>query len=76
MQGDCYQRPNFPSTWARKHGEGRVFQTSLGHREDIWTNPFFRAVTLGGFAWVMGNAEHDITPNLDEVTPQARQMSR
>ena len=74
MQGDCYQRPDFPSTWARRHGKGRVFYTSLGHREDIWTNPYFQTIVLGGFAWTLGNVEADVTPNIDKVTPQANQL--
>ena len=27
---------DWPVAWARNHGKGRVFYTSLGHREDIW----------------------------------------
>src|SRR5262249_37653437 len=34
-----YTRPNFPATWGRKHHKGRVFFTSMGHREDVWQNP-------------------------------------
>ena len=74
MKGECYQRPNFPCTWARAHGKGRVFYTSLGHREDIWTNPFFQTITMGGMAWALGNVQADITPNIDKVTPQASQL--
>ena len=74
MEGDCYQRPNFPITWARMHGKGRVFYTSLGHREDIWTNPFFRAIALGGFEWALGNVDAEIPPNIDEVAPRASQL--
>jgi len=71
MKGDCYQRPDFPATWARVHGQGRVFYTSLGHREDIWTNPFFQAVAQGGIRWALGQGKPDVTPNIDKVTPQA-----
>jgi len=74
MVGDCYQRPNFPITWARRHGKGRVFYTSFGHREDIWTNPFVQTIMLGGLAWVMGNVQHDAKPNIQKVTPQANQL--
>jgi len=74
MKGDAYRRPDFPATWARLDGRGRVFYTSLGHREDVWTNPFFQAIALGGLAWASGNAEADVKPNFDEVTPQARQL--
>jgi len=74
MKGEAYQRPDFPATWARFHGKGRVFYTSLGHREDIWTNPFFQAIALGGLTWASGNADFDIKPNIDAVTPKANQL--
>lgn len=71
MQGPSYQRPPYPSTWARAHGKGRVFYTSMGHREDVWMNPVFQAVLLGGLDWTLGRAEADVTPNLTQVTPGA-----
>ena len=72
MKGNCYQRPPFPATWARMHDKGRVFYTSFGHREDIWTNPKVQELMLGGIAWAMGNVDADVTPNIDTVTPGAR----
>jgi uncharacterized protein len=74
MKGDQYQRPSFPATWARMHEKGRVFYTSFGHRDDVWTNPKVQEVMLGGIAWAMGNAKADVTPNIDKVTPQANQL--
>ena len=71
MKGDCYQRPPFPSTWARMHGKGRVFFTSLAHREDVWEGETLRQITLGGLAWTLRDIDADITPNIDQVTPQA-----
>ncbi|MFB3828197.1 MAG: ThuA domain-containing protein [Bryobacteraceae bacterium] len=71
MQGDAYRRPDFPQTWARMHGKGRVFYTSLGHREDVWTNPFFQAVAQTGMAWTTGRFDFVIKPNLGAVTPGA-----
>ncbi|HEX3725036.1 MAG TPA: ThuA domain-containing protein, partial [Pirellulales bacterium] len=44
MKGNEYQRPPYPSTWAHRHGKGRVFYTSMGHREDVWTNPIFQQI--------------------------------
>jgi hypothetical protein len=73
MTGTAYQRPDYPATWARMHGKGRVFYTSLGHREDIWTNPFFQAIVLGGIDWATHKVDFDIKPNMAEVTPQANQ---
>jgi uncharacterized protein len=67
----CYDRPPFPATWARMHGKGRVFYTSLGHREDVWSSPIFEQMLLGGLSWALGRWEADITPNIDRVAPQA-----
>jgi type 1 glutamine amidotransferase len=74
MTGDCYQRPPFPATWARMHRKGRVFYTSFGHRDDIWTNPDVQGIVAGGLAWAMGNVKVDVTPNIDKVTPKASQL--
>ncbi len=71
MEGAMYQRPPFPATWARMHGKGRVFFSSMGHREDVWTNQIFQKIMLGGIAWAMGHVDADITPNIDTVTPEA-----
>ena len=76
MRGKMYQRPPYPQTWARRHGKGRVFYTSFGHREDIWTNPKVQQVMLAGFAWTMGNVEADVTPNIAKVAPGANQLPR
>ena len=74
MKGDCYQRPPFPMTWARRHDKGRVFYTSFGHRDDIWTNPDVQAIIAGGLAWTMGNVKANVRPNIDKVTPKAGQL--
>jgi type 1 glutamine amidotransferase len=74
MEGKDYQRPPFPSTWARRHEQGRVFYTSMGHREDVWTNPTFQQILLGGLSWALGNVEADIPPNIEKVTAGANEM--
>jgi type 1 glutamine amidotransferase len=71
MTGEPYQRPNYPSTWARMYGKGRVFYTNMGHRDDIWDNPMFQAILVGGINWATGRVDADVTPNITEVTPQA-----
>ena len=46
---------DYPQAWSRQYGKGRVFYTSLGHREDIWANdPVFRAHIRGGIRWALG----------------------
>ena len=69
MKGKPYQRPDFPATWARMHGKGRVYYTSLGHREDMWTNPFFQEILRGGIEWASGKAGFELQPNIGSVTP-------
>jgi type 1 glutamine amidotransferase len=74
MDGEPYQRPPYPATWARMHGKGRVFYTSMGHREDVWTSSRFQEMLFGGIVWAVGNVDADITPNLDKVTPQHAEL--
>lgn len=47
----------YPVAWTHTEGKGRVFYTSLGHREDVWTNPVYQQHLLGGMAWALGQAE-------------------
>lgn len=63
----------FPVSWCKPFGKGRVFYTSLGHREDVW-DPTWKADTkdrknspeiaktyqehiLGGIKWALGLVE-------------------
>ena len=71
MKGIEYERPAYPATWTRMHGKGRVFYTSMGHREDVWTNPIFQEILTGGIAWALGDAKAEIAPNLTEAAPGA-----
>jgi type 1 glutamine amidotransferase len=75
MKGDVYRRPPFPATWARRHERGHVLYTSMGHREDVWTNPLFLRMLLGAVNWVTGVVAAQIPANMDQVTPQANQLA-
>jgi type 1 glutamine amidotransferase len=45
---------DYPQAWTVNPGRGRTFYTSLGHRDDIWSNdPVFRAHVLGGIRWTL-----------------------
>jgi uncharacterized protein len=52
-----------PIAWVKNYGDGKVFHMSLGHREDVWTNPKFMESMLGGIKWILGQAPGDATPN-------------
>ena len=75
MEGGNYQRPAFPETWARMHGDGRVFYTSMGHREDVWENPKFQALLIGGLSWATRQADASIEPDVARVTPGYQAVS-
>ncbi len=59
---------HFPVSWCKPFGAGRVFYTSLGHREDIWDadpnlpdrknsaeiSHAYDAHVLGGIEWALG----------------------
>jgi type 1 glutamine amidotransferase len=72
MTGPMYQRPNFPETWARMHNKGRVFYTSMGHREDVWANPLYQGLLVGALGWVTGKTDVSVEPNVSKVTPGYR----
>ncbi|MHB8863357.1 MAG: ThuA domain-containing protein [Pirellulaceae bacterium] len=76
MKGDMYDRPPFPGTWARRHDKGLVFYTSLGHREDVWTNPLFEQIVVGGLQWATGQVQIETPANIDKVTPGAGTLGR
>lgn len=60
------QHPNdkkpgdYPIAWCRNFGKGRIFYTSLGHREDVWENPIYQKHILGGIEWALGLAKHKV----------------
>ena len=55
---------DYAIAWCRDFGRGKVFYTSLGHREDVWENPTYQAHLLGGLLWALGLAAGGSTPGL------------
>lgn len=76
MEGADYKRPNYPQTWAKSYGDGRVFYTSMGHREDVWDNPLYQELLLGGLQWACKLVDADIKPNAPEVTPGFQELEK
>jgi len=68
----------FPVSWVKEFGKGKVFYSSLGHREDVWdaewkagTNErknapeianIYQAHLLGGIKWALGLEAGDAAP--------------
>jgi len=67
-----YMGPNYPSTWARMQGKGRVFYTSLGHREDVWMSDQFKMIAMAGLAWASGRVDAEVKGNVMEVCPELK----
>ena len=51
-----------PVSWLRKAGEGRVFYTNFGHREDTFRKPMILQHMLDGIQYAIGDLEADATP--------------
>ncbi|NUP23848.1 MAG: ThuA domain-containing protein [Streptomyces sp.] len=45
-----------PLVWCRAQGAGRVFYTALGHADEAYGDPDFRAHLLGGIDWAARRA--------------------
>lgn len=50
--------------WTRDWGEGRVFYTALGHREEVWHDERFLDFLLGGIEWAVRG------PDLPALAPE------
>ena len=44
---------DLPIAWRKTYGNGRVFYTALGHREDVWQDPRFRQHLRGALQWAL-----------------------
>lgn len=65
---------DYPIAWCKDYGKGRVFYTSLGHREDVWDpdwpdrkNPkevaeAYQEHILGGIKWALGLEKMNAKP--------------
>jgi len=67
---------DYAISWCKEYGQGRVFYTSLGHREDIWdadptmkdrknspaVSEAYQKHVLGGIEWALGLKKGDGKP--------------
>lgn len=45
--------------WTQKHGQGRVFNTGLGHGPEAWANSHFQRLVVRGLYWAAGRKPKD-----------------
>jgi type 1 glutamine amidotransferase len=54
-----------PVSWLRTAGDGRVFYTNFGHREDTFMKPMILKHMLDGIQYALGDLEADATPTAE-----------
>ena len=54
---------DFAVAWVRKAGKGKVFYTSIGHNNHIYSNPLMLKHYLAGIQFAMGDLKADTTPS-------------
>lgn len=64
----------YPISWCKEYGKGRVFYTSLGHREDVWDPSWpdrknskevaeaYQELILNGIKWAVGLEQWNAKP--------------
>lgn len=60
-----------PVSWVRRYGEGRVFFTNLGHREETFASPQVLRHLLDGIQFALGDLDVDTTPTAELPPPAA-----
>ncbi|MDB6058758.1 MAG: hypothetical protein JWO95_2602, partial [Verrucomicrobiales bacterium] len=53
---------DYPISWCKQYGRGKVFFTSLGHFEDVWESATYQDHVLGGIRWALGLEQGDAIP--------------
>jgi type 1 glutamine amidotransferase len=44
---------DFPVAWAKTHGKGRVFYSTLGHAAESWDNPVLQGMYFNAIRWAL-----------------------
>src|ERR1043165_8882604 len=54
---------DFPVSWTKAYGKGRVFYTMTGHSPEAFKNPLLLQHYLAGIQFVLGDVKADMTPS-------------
>jgi type 1 glutamine amidotransferase len=57
------QDMDFPVSWIRSYGKGRVFYCSLGHGAPVYSNSMVLQHDLAGIQYALGDLNADSTPS-------------
>jgi type 1 glutamine amidotransferase len=53
---------DFAVTWVHNYGKGRVFYSSLGHRDEVWDLPDIQKMWIEAVKWAMKMTDGDASP--------------
>jgi type 1 glutamine amidotransferase len=53
---------DFPVAWAKMHGQGRVFYSTLGHEPESWDDPMIQSMYFQAIRWALRLVDGDATP--------------
>ncbi len=54
---------DFPMSWVRDYGKGRVFYSGLGHTVEVFYRPELLEYMLAGIQFALGDLDTDTTPS-------------
>jgi type 1 glutamine amidotransferase len=66
LPGNQYTtRPDndYGMVWIRSYGNGRVFNSGLGHRPEFYEAPGMQQMMLAGIQFILGDLDADTTPS-------------
>lgn len=52
---------DIPVVWAKPYGKGRVYNLTIGHREEVWDETAFRTLAREGIRWALGLVSADVS---------------
>jgi uncharacterized protein len=53
---------DFAVAWVRNYGDGRVFYSTFGHRDEVWERPDIQKMWIEAVKWVTKMTDGDATP--------------
>ena len=70
---DLHQKPDceicdrpdndYPVSWIRSYGQGRIFYTTVGHLPTLFERPVMARFMLAGIQFILGDLDADTTPH-------------
>ena len=53
---------DYPVSWVRSYGKGRIFYSNFGHNKATWWTPYMLQHFLDGIQWAMGDVDGPSEP--------------